>query len=118
MEFRRRVKLRCKSGSMLNAIQQEGRKLDIARHLEMLSLTYMKQGDYSEAEAACTRALSIREEGLGSENPYLTMPLSVLCQIKEDKGNCEDAVTYCKRAIVIKKAVRRRAPQCCEQLFL
>ncbi|MFM6270990.1 MAG: tetratricopeptide repeat protein, partial [Dolichospermum sp.] len=66
--------------------------------LNNLALLYNNQGRYTEAEPLYIRALSIYEQQLGENHPYVATSLNNLAALYRNQGRDGDAASILQRA--------------------
>lgn len=76
----------------------------LAASLNTLGLIYGDEMNYPEAEKAYQRALQIREQHLGSNDPAVATSLVNLGEVYENQGDYAKAEPLYKRALTIRQA--------------
>jgi tetratricopeptide (TPR) repeat protein len=69
----------------------------VARKLVDLANLYRSEGRYAEAEALCTRALTIQQQTLGARDPDLLRTLRELATVYRAEGRTKEAEGILKR---------------------
>ncbi len=72
---------------------------DAAEANEIIGYAYAKEGKLDEAEALLRRALSMREEALGSEDREVAPSLNHLASIYIELGRRAEAEPFYERAL-------------------
>jgi tetratricopeptide (TPR) repeat protein len=65
---------------------------------ELKALVYRDQGKYEEAEALFNRALTIREQALGTGHPNVARTLNNMAILYEGRGENGSALAYSRKA--------------------
>jgi tetratricopeptide (TPR) repeat protein len=84
--------------------QQEEAKADgvtspaVAQALHSRGLAAWREGKYSEAEGLYKRALTIREQALGTSHPDVARTLDNMAILYESRGESGSALAYSRKA--------------------
>ncbi len=67
------------------------------------SISYFRQGQYSEALPYATEAVRLAEEEFGSDHPITATVLDNLAQVNTAQGNYTDAAPLYRRSLAIRE---------------
>jgi tetratricopeptide (TPR) repeat protein len=80
-------------------------KVLLSQKLNVTGLSYFGLGRYEDAEPILTRALTLREETLGSDHPSVVTSIITLAALYKKKGDSAQAESLFRRAAAIEEKV-------------
>ena len=79
-------------------------ELKLAMFLNSFGIAFYRNGRFAEAEPLYHRALAIREDKLGDDNPDVAQSLNNLALLLQDQGKLAEAEPLYRRALAIDEA--------------